>query len=128
MSEYRFLLIFIAFYWLILIFIDYEICYLFSIKCTIGINKPFTELYLPCFMFLHIECLKFVAFPQLLTSLLITKTFDCLWTRTWYQMVISQYFLQSHGTDQNTGMSAFELSWTHNMPMIYSASPRYHTW
>ena len=64
MSEYRFLLIFIDYYWLILIFIDYEICYLFSIKCAIWINKPFTELYLLCFMLLHIECLKFVAFPH----------------------------------------------------------------
>ena len=42
------------------------------------LTKPFTELYLLCFMLLHIECLKFVAFPQLFTSLLITKTFDCL--------------------------------------------------
>ena len=35
-------------------------------------NKPFTKLYLICFaLLLQIECLKFVAFPQLFTSLLI---------------------------------------------------------
>jgi len=33
--EYRLLLIIIDYYWLILIFIDYEICYLFSLKRTI---------------------------------------------------------------------------------------------
>ena len=32
LSEYRFLLIITDYHWLILIFIDYEICYLFSTK------------------------------------------------------------------------------------------------
>ena len=36
-------------------------------------NKPATTLYLLCFMLLQIECLKFVAFPQLFISLLILK-------------------------------------------------------
>ena len=36
-------------------------------------NKPFTKLYLLRFMLLQIECLKFVAFPQLFANVLILK-------------------------------------------------------
>ena len=49
-------LIFIDYYWLILIFIDYEICYLFLISCTIWINKPFTKRFLLWFVLLQIQC------------------------------------------------------------------------
>ena len=36
-------------------------------------NKPVTKFYLPRFMLSQIECLKFLAFPQLFVSLLILK-------------------------------------------------------
>ena len=36
-------------------------------------NKPITKYYLLRFMLSQIECLKFVAFPQLFASLLILK-------------------------------------------------------
>ena len=82
----------IDFYWLSLIklinidFFVKEFFYLFSIKRTIWITNPaFTKLYLLCFMLLQIECLKFVAFPQLFASLPILK---CLivskqWMNEW---------------------------------------------
>ena len=105
--------IFIDFHWLLFINIDFYWSwnlYLFLIKCAIWINKPFTELYLLCFMLLHIECLKFVAFPhQHRSGTSEVRKTSVLW--------------QSRGTDLNTGTSAVELSWTHNTPVIYDASP-----
>ena len=117
MSEYRFLLIFFEYHWVILIFIDYEICSLFSKKCVIWINKPFTELYLLCFMLLHIECLKFVAFPQLFTSLLLilkrlvaSKQEHVI---NWYQAG-TFYFLQSPG-QRGTRLLSKSICWLVNL-------------
>ena len=82
--------VFIDYHWKLLTIIAFNWIWnlLFIFNKTHHVNdKPFTKLYLLCFMLLQIECLKFVAFPQLFTILLITKTFDCFYF----------HFLQSPG-------------------------------